>query len=367
MRTKQSRRKPDALRPITRARPRAFTICVSLFFALLTVPLGADDLSEAERLELIKTAVDRAPTVSAALDVVRTHLDRLSGARRADALASAAELHALSGDLESAAEAYAEAADYAERGGSESAQATAARYQVEEAAIRLELGEVGSATRLAEGVVRAGRKPGIQRRAALLQARARSASGDAEDAFDLVRTLSEAEHAPTLQPATLLFLYRLSRRLERDAEAERARRLLTDLYPDSPEMMLVSGGAAVSELPRPSAFLGLDALTGRASADGPADAGAGAAGTNTGGDTDAEERGAEVAPRGVQVGSFKSVDNARDMRREIASAGFSAEIVDGPDGEFHRVIIDVPEGSDPQRLLIRLKEEGFEGFLVFGE
>ena len=69
----------------------------------------------------------------------------------------------------------------------------------------------------------------------------------------------------------------------------------------------------------------------------------------------------------MQVGSFKSMENARDMRREIASAGFSAEIVDAPDGEFHRVIIDVPEGSDPQRLLIRLKEEGFEGFLVFGE
>lgn len=372
MRTNRNIYRPDALRRATRARPVVFALGVALL-ALLAAPLSADDLSEAERLELIETGVDQAPTVSAALDVVRTHLDRLTGARRAKAVAAAAELHALRGDLESAADAYAEAADLADADaaagggsagdGADTAQAAAARYRVEEAAIRLEMGEIDTAARLAAGAVRSGRDPGVQRRAALLQARARAASGDAEAAFELARTLSEAEHAPTLQPATLLFLYRLARRLERDGEAERARRLLSELYPDSPELMLVSGETGVSELPRPSAFLGVDALTAPAHAAETADSGVDAAGSGT-----AEgARGRETAPRGVQVGSFKSMENARDMRREMSSAGFAAEIVDSPDGEFHRVIIAVPEGTDPQRLLIRLKEEGFEGFLVFDE
>ncbi len=318
--------------------------------------LAADDLSEAERLELMRTAVDRAPTVSAALDVLSTHLERLSGARQAAAVAAMAELHGLRGDLESAADTYAEAAGKTEIG-----QTAAARYRLEEATIRLEMGEVDSAGRLAEGVVSAARDPHIQRRAALLQARARWAAGDTEAAFDLTRALSEAEHAPTLQPATLLFLHRLARRLERSDEADRARRLLSELYPDSPEMMLVNGGSAVSGFPGPSAFLGPDAPT------APADAtDAGEAGRSEATSAD-EGNGSESEPRGVQVGSFKSMENARDMRREMSSAGFRAEIVDTPAGDFHRVIIAVPEGSDPQRLLIRLKEEGFEGFLVFDE
>jgi cell division septation protein DedD len=332
-------------------------------FSELQNRLAAEDLSEAERLELMNAAVDRAPTVSAALDVLSTHRDRLSGARRAAAVAAAAELHALRGDLESAADAYAEAAGQAEMGQAEMGQAAAARYRLEEATIRLEMGDVASAARIAQGVVGAARDPHIQRRAALLQARARSAAGDTEAAFDLTRTLSEAEHAPTLQPATLLFLYRLARRLERDGEAERARRLLSELYPDSPEMMLVSGGSTVSGFPGPSAFLGADALASPAdatdTAEAPADP-ADAAPADDGGSSGGE-------PRGVQVGSFKSMENARDMRREMSSAGFTADIVDAPGGEFHRVIIAVPEGSDPQRLLIRLKEEGFEGFLVFDE
>ncbi len=388
MRTKQSTHRSEALRRATRAVPTVFALGLALL-ALLTTPLApaqeasdtgkrggptdadfselqnqlaAGDLSEAERLELIRNAVDRAPTVSAALEAISTQLDRLSGMRRAEAVAATAELHALRGDLESAADAYAEAARSAKAGASDPGHAASARYRVEEAAIRLEMGDVDSAARLADAAVGAARDPEVQRRAALLQARALFAAGDTDAAFDLARTLSEAEHAPTLQPATLLFLYRLSLRLERDDEAERARRLLSELYPDSPEMMLVSGGSGVSEFPRPSAFLGPDALTPPAGAAGTGDAGDGSSAGAAAAD---DARSAEGEPRGVQVGSFKSMENARDMRREISSAGFTAEIVDAPGGEFHRVIIAVPEGTDPQRLLIRLKEEGFEGFLVF--
>ncbi|MFP4372829.1 MAG: SPOR domain-containing protein [Spirochaetaceae bacterium] len=327
-------------------------------FSELQGRLAQDDLSEAEILQLMTAAVDRAPTVSAALEVVRTQSERLTGARRAEATAARAELHALRGDRERAAEAYAEASDLASTGDAGAndptpGSAAAARYRVEEAAIRLDMGEADAAAELAEEVIARAREPRLQRRAALILARAHEAAGDSEAAYELARELSESEHSPTLQPATLLFLHRVAGRLGRDDEADRARRLLSELYPDSPEVMLVSGGGAVRDFPRPSRFFGPEARVEGTDSTDPAVA--------------AEQDHREHTPRGVQVGSFKSMDNARDMRRETASAGFSAEIVDSEDGEFYRVIIPLPEGTDPQQLVVSLKEEGFEGFLVFDE
>jgi cell division protein FtsN len=55
------------------------------------------------------------------------------------------------------------------------------------------------------------------------------------------------------------------------------------------------------------------------------------------------------------------------MQRQIGAAGFSAEIRDSADGGYHRVVIPVDGAPQAERLILRLKEQGFEGFLVFGE
>lgn len=74
--------------------------------------------------------------------------------------------------------------------------------------------------------------------------------------------------------------------------------------------------------------------------------------------------------KGVQTGSFRDPENAEYMVRDIEAIGFSAEIsaVETESGTFYRVIISVPEGTDAagaQEIILRLKEAGFEGFLVF--
>ncbi|MFP4011447.1 MAG: SPOR domain-containing protein, partial [Spirochaetaceae bacterium] len=84
-------------------------------------------------------------------------------------------------------------------------------------------------------------------------------------------------------------------------------------------------------------------------------------------DTVDEQTSGHSGASGVQVGSFRGEDNARDMRREMERIGFDAEIRKGPDGRFHRVIIPVAEATEAQELLVRLKEQGFEGFLLFDE
>ncbi len=58
------------------------------------------------------------------------------------------------------------------------------------------------------------------------------------------------------------------------------------------------------------------------------------------------------------------------MARDIRELEFDAEVqeVEINDEVFFRVIVPLPEGSTPesaQETVVRLKEEGIEGFLVF--
>lgn len=321
-------------------------------FAQLSSELSGEGLSEERRFELTTRAADRAPTVADALAAVRTHREPLRGELRARSFALEGRILALRGDLAAAADAYAEAARSAPDAGAQAA------YRLEQATLLLETGTVEAVRKIAVDVVATGRSAEVQRRAGLLIARADAAAGRLEAAWEQASRLSEAAHAPTVRPETLLFLHRVSRRLERGDSAARARRLLEELYPGSPEALMVAG-SGVAELPRPSALLGFTAAAPDADAPDGAVPGADAA--------DGTELTEKEHPEGVQVGSFRSVENARDMRRRLVDLGFGAEIVDSEDDVFHRVVIPVDRGTEPQRLLLTLKEEGVEGFLVFDE
>lgn len=380
-----------------------------------------DELASSERLELVLEAVEETPHVPDALEIIRTHGEPLVGREAARLRATEAELLALRGDLEAAASAYADAAAAAGDGGDGDGgdgDGAAARdggdgrtdlglattYLFEEAVLRLELGENESARTRAARVVAEARDPRLQRRAALLEARALAATDRLEEALELAELLAEADHAPTVLPETLLFIHRVAGRLEREDRARRALNRLSVLYPDSPEAMIsrsTGTGAAdtvsptdseevlgVSEMPRPSLLLGAGstafvtspAPAGEEDSDSETDAildneatpsgdtpSAAPQDDEDGKDTVDEQTSGHSGASGVQVGSFRGEDNARDMRREMERIGFDAEIRKGPDGRFHRVIIPVAEATEAQELLVRLKEQGFEGFLLFDE
>jgi cell division protein FtsN len=70
----------------------------------------------------------------------------------------------------------------------------------------------------------------------------------------------------------------------------------------------------------------------------------------------------------VQVGSYRDPENARYMVRDLKGAGFAAEIQEKKlnGNVYYRVVIGpavLP--SDAESLMLRLKEAGFEGFLLF--
>lgn len=73
---------------------------------------------------------------------------------------------------------------------------------------------------------------------------------------------------------------------------------------------------------------------------------------------------------GIQTGSFRDRENAEYMVKDIEAAGYDAVIrtVEISGNTFFRVLVDV-SGSpqDVQEYVVRLKERGIEGFLVFDE
>ncbi len=71
---------------------------------------------------------------------------------------------------------------------------------------------------------------------------------------------------------------------------------------------------------------------------------------------------------GVQTGSFIKREYAERMADELKEKGFSAVITEKvtEGNRYHKVIVPVPANSDPQKIIIRLKENGYEGFLLSG-
>jgi hypothetical protein len=76
---------------------------------------------------------------------------------------------------------------------------------------------------------------------------------------------------------------------------------------------------------------------------------------------------AETAePLGVQVGSFGDRENAEYMARDVGELGFSVSIRsrERNGGTYYQVLVS-PGDATPQNTVLRLKEHGLEGFLVF--
>ena len=70
----------------------------------------------------------------------------------------------------------------------------------------------------------------------------------------------------------------------------------------------------------------------------------------------------------VQVGSFRMKENAEYLASDLQGLGFAACIVDFKleDNLYYRVVVDPPRVvEEAQKVLMHLKDAGFEGFLLF--
>lgn len=192
----------------------------------------------------------------------------------------------------------------------------------------------------------------LQRRAAELRLRAHIESGNVLRAVEQAYSLIQGDDSDAIG-ARAVYMAREAALAGDDRELlEYAEDLLEHWYPDSPEYALARG--LISFPPVPSRLL-TGHIEGVSARDAPREEQAVAQPSTT-----VPER--HVA-RGVQTGSFRDEENAFYMKRDLEALGFTVEIVESAEG-FFRVVIPVAEGTS-QNTVIRLKEHGYEGFLLF--
>lgn len=244
----------------------------------------------------------------------------------------------------------------------------------------------------------------IKARALNLQARLYLATGrqdQAERAFEMLcRDFMDVSGTPAFLLAYFDYLLAAERRPEAEALLESLR----EKFPASPEYRLALNGWQSGRPGTPEAEVSGEGKVRYAPAPwrllAPLQEGSGwtgaVAGTETGTETETETGTAlaetertpappSVTPQGqqtgpeavqpppavlVQVGSFGVAENAHYLQRDLAERGFTAHIaeVSLAGKVYYRVLIG-PEGSpeEAQQLLLRLKDAGFEGVMLWSE
>jgi cell division protein FtsN len=249
----------------------------------------------------------------------------------------------------------------------------------------------------------------IRARALNLRARLELAAGrraDAERTFEeLLRDFADVSVAPVFMLAYFEYLLAADRR----PEAQELLEELKQRFPASPEYRLALSawraedpeGAEIQYAPAPWRLLApLQSGAGSAAAPpaadapaaatpaapeaaavpGPAAPGPAAPGPTAGVGPAAEpppEQAGTSAPAGqppprvlVQAGSFSVAENAHYLQRDLAAKGFAASIAEvALAGKIYYRVLIGPEGSAEaaQQTLLRLKDAGFEGVLLWSE
>jgi cell division protein FtsN len=316
----------------------------------------------------------------------------LPESRRLAAFTAVAETAELLGNFERAVEYYTKAIESVSGEGE-------ARLRHAQAELLLELGRADEAELLAERVLSSMVPVELQRSAALLLARTRSARGDHSAALELLSGLSATRPLAEVEPKVLLALHEVASRAGETERAQEARDLLAEAYPESPERLLAedTGKGTLSFYPTPSRLLSGTGLTsadvslGREPAQNRSDQSsepeesrrsgpdrAGQAQTDPdsedsdrSGNADRQEpnQPEQSGATGVQTGSFTNRDNAESMVRQLGEQGFDAEVTEVTlsGTTYYRVVVAAGADQSATDLQFRLKTEGYDGLLMFDE
>lgn len=336
--------------------------------------------------ERLKAAVEKAPNLRLAEDVLEKFGDRLRLKRdRGRAQQLRAEILELRGKVEDAEDHYRLAFEH---------DPEAVGALLAAGRLAFERGDRETARADAQSVIEKAEAAGdrdMHESGVLLRARATAASGDAEAAFAGIERYGE-DH-DLVNPETLMYKAELAARLGKDERRKVLLERITEQFPESPELRLIRrsgdrGDPWVQLRPSPAGLFG--ALSGIQTGFSLPDAEDGADLTASetleellrGGakrareaeETKQRNREGSDASRvaGVQTGSFRIEENAEYMVRDLQEAGFSgAKVRARTVGEtkYYQVVVPVDRArssrSDAQLVVVELKEQGFEGFLLF--
>ncbi|MFW5812425.1 MAG: tetratricopeptide repeat protein, partial [Alkalispirochaetaceae bacterium] len=267
------------------------------------------------------------------------------------------------------------------------------RIRLRAAAAALETGDYRRARGHAQFVIDSARNREAQREAGLYLALSHFFRGEREAGLSLFRSLTRGNSRRTVESRTLLYALLAARFWEERSYAAELEGKLDALYQVSLDTLAVKGDGAITLAPRPSLILPegafgrmddlLPELVEAPLAEEPLPEAPGnrASDSDDSGDSEvpeaeeqeqAEEQAEVALVIGIQTGSFSDRGNAVVMREEIRESGLAAEVrsVDVDGRIFYRVVVPTEEptpAEDVQTLVVRLKELGVEGFLLFEE
>lgn len=360
-----------------RRRPSASPVCIITLWVLVLVPVSlstaaAQSFYEAASVEeLIESGKNYDKFDDDSVDDFVYHLVRVSDtleesvgkilevsalAEYRDMFSEAIEHRAArmlaAGDIAAAFDAFLGASSSATPG------RRSDRLALRAAATAIEMGESRKALEIAAEIEGRSEDETVRERASVIGIRALSHERGAEAAI---------ERMERLEPRTPLGLYQWFLLSGDETISER----LGEEFGDS-IVAAVSAGS-VRRLLLPSSLLapwdavnGLGVPTARGSSDREASHGGSVSARSE--DDEAQrdvsgEAGDRVA--GVQLGSFRSSEYAHAQRDNLVDHGYEAVVREDDDGS-HKVVIvfdELRERSEAEQLLLRLRDEGFEGFV----
>ncbi|MFP4490378.1 MAG: SPOR domain-containing protein [Spirochaetaceae bacterium] len=209
----------------------------------------------------------------------------------------------------------------------------------------------------------------LMRKAQLNLARLYALSGENEQAESAVAGIMEEDEMGEEDGGAEIYylVYAVSSHLKMEEQAQAARQRLIEKFPKSPEAQLVQGLA--EEAPSMEKVFGLLGSAGEIPVE-----------TAEIRESDSEETREQPQQeetqgttqeqqkaRGVQTGSFRDIENADYMAAELEKKGFTPRVEEKTVNEtkYHQVIVPIPEDTEAQSIMIKLKEEGFEGYPVY--
>ncbi|MFW5694286.1 MAG: SPOR domain-containing protein [Alkalispirochaeta sp.] len=385
---------------------RLVLVCIVAWFAVGQFPVAAQSVDTYDEAvewlstnrnspqygSMLYTAVEYAPTVEAVQDLLDEYLkDVMDRSDRGRILLRAGIIQELAHQYNRARLSYARAVD---------ADPTLWDASLRRSALAIEEGDVSEAELLLTQVIYQAPTRQLQRRAAILRIRAYSMQEQHSRAFSHAASLvgypgdgaeiDPPEMSRTVEPEALLLLYETARSTGNSHAEEWSRTAMETSFPHEsiPEASLVRDidddddeTAIATFYPSPSRIFGgaeirsvptVERRPSEAESGDPEDD------DESTRRPDREEDEAERAGRqdhtgavtGIQTGSFQDRENAQYMVRDIRELDFSAEIqeVEVNDTTFFRVIVPLPDDATPesaQETVVKLKEQGVEGFLVF--
>jgi hypothetical protein len=325
---------------------------------------------------VLYTAVEHAPSVEAVGTLLDEYLqDVMDRTDRGRILLRAGIVQELAHQYNRARLSYARAVD---------ADPTLWEASIRRSALAIEEGDLSEAVLLLTQAIHQAPTRDLQRHAAMLRIRAYSMQGDLERAFEQAAALAgysrtididePSDIQGTVEPEALLMLHETAQ-LVGNARAQEwsVKALANSFGSDVPESSLARDGDSPDSIatfyPSPSRIFGgveirsVPIVEQRVAEDSTSPE----EGSRDDSDS-ADDRRNNV--EGIQTGSFRDRENAEYMARDIRKLEFSAEVreveIDG--GTFFRVIVPLPEDAtteSAQETVVRLKEQGIEGFLVF--